>query len=197
MGYRVKWRAWSRHVGSPIQLSAVLSNESIKRSDERRCRTTFVESHQTLDLPWNGAFRLRAILRKFYWPSRRRFAKRSPSNRLPGPWTYLGSVAPRDFASSTRKPRSAKTRLSFCAPPKLPPHPLDVIRRPLRLRRRTKRLPLPPRSHPPTGRAGPQGESEVNVRKPWQKWAGDKRVLIGIIAVLIFTIWIVLQWQYY
>jgi hypothetical protein len=66
-----------------------------------------------------------------------------------------------------------------------------------RLRLRTKRLPLPPRSHPPTGRAGPQGESEVNVRKPWQKWAGDKRVLIGIIAVLIFTIWIVLQWQYY
>ena len=37
----------------------------------------------------------------------------------------------------------------------------------------------------------------MNVRKPWQKWAGDKRVLIGIIAVLIFTIWIVLQWQYY
>ena len=62
MGYRVKWRAWSRHVGSPIQLSAVLSNESIKRSDERRCRTTFVEPHQALDVPWNGAFRLRAIL---------------------------------------------------------------------------------------------------------------------------------------
>ncbi len=32
--------------------------------------------------------------------------------------------------------------------------------------------------------------------KGW-KWSRDLRILIGIIAALIFTIWIVLQWQYY
>ena len=32
--------------------------------------------------------------------------------------------------------------------------------------------------------------------KGWN-WAGDRRILIGIIAALIFIIGIVLRWQYY
>jgi hypothetical protein len=32
--------------------------------------------------------------------------------------------------------------------------------------------------------------------KGW-KWAGNLRIQIGIIAALIFVIWIVLQWQYH